>query len=208
MAENKATSIAKFNDSVAQFYKQPVAKISIELFLSFGLVLFLVIVAIQPTLTTIAKLNKEVQEKKELTSKLSSKIAALTTAINIYNQYQDKIPLLNDSLPPTARLIPTLKIVEKIAGESNVVITAMSAQKVPDETDDALTSATATLQSLPISVTVMGQYQDMRQFVEALHGSRRTIQVLSANFSLEETRGQRALSANFILDAPYYGVAQ
>lgn len=198
--------MAQLSATLSNFYSQPVAKVSLELFLSFGLVIILVFVAIQPTLKTIAQLNKEVQEKQELSSKLAGKISALTTAINLYNQYEDKIPLLDEALPPTANLVPTLKIIEKIAGENNVVITTASVQKVPDEVDELPTSATAKLTSLPISVTVMGQYQDMHKFVEALHGARRTIQVLSANFSLEETRGQRALTANFVIDAPYYGV--
>lgn len=208
MTEKKSTNVAQVSATLAAFYKQPVAKISLELFLSFGLVIILVIVAIQPTLTTIARLNKEVQEKKELTEKLSSKISSLMTAINLYSQYQPKIALLDQALPPTPDLIPTLKIIEKIANETNVVITTLSVNQVPEEVDDLPTSSTATLTSLPISVTVMGQYQDMRKFVEALHQSRRTIQVLSANFALEETRGQRVLTANFVLDAPFYGIAQ
>lgn len=208
MAEKKAVNISQVNATLVAFYRQPVAKISLELFLSFGLVIILVVVAIQPTLTTISRLNKEVQEKKELTSKLSSKISALSTAVNLYNQYLPKIELLNQALPSSASLIPTLKIIEKIATENDVVITSIAVRQVPEEANELPTSATATLTSLPISVTVMGQYQDMRQFVEALHQSRRTIQVLSAGFSLEETRGERVLTGNFVLDAPYYGVAQ
>lgn len=208
MTDHKKPSAAQLSSTLSNFYSQPVAKLSLELFLSFGLVIILVFVAIQPTLQTIAKLNQEVQAKKELSSKLTSKISALNTAIALYSQNQDQMHLIDEALPSTANLVPTLKTIEKIAGETNVVITAMSVSTVPDEIDELPTSATATLTPLPISVTVMGQYQDMYKFVEALHGSRRTIQVLSANFSLEETRGQRALTANFMIDAPYYGVEQ
>ena len=204
MPDKKNYNISKFNSALADFYSQPVAKMSLELFLSFGLVIILTIVAIQPTLTTIAKLNEEVQEKKDLTSKLASKISAVNTAIDTYTQYSDQIALLDQTLPPTAQLIPTLKIIEKMANENNVIITNMSVSKVPDEVEAEPTSVAAPLTTLPISVSVMGQYQDMKQFVEALHDSRRTIQVQSASFSLEETRGQRALTANFALDAPYY----
>lgn len=208
MAENMAFSRTQVSSALTQFYQQPVAKLSLELFLSFGLVILLAVFAIQPTLKTISELNKEVEEKRELTSKLSSKIAALTTAMNTYNQYRDKIALLDEALPPSATLIPTLKIVEKLAGENRVVITAMSVSTVPDETEGEQAAKAATLQPLPVSVSVSGLYQDMKRFVEALHNSRRTIHVLSANFSLEESRGERALSATFILDAPYYGAEQ
>lgn len=206
MVEKQSQRMTQLSSTLSSFYSRPVAKISIELFLSFGLVIILVIVAIQPTLTTIAKLNTEIAEKKELTSVLASKISAVTTAVDLYSQYRSKISLLDESLPPTANLITTLKIVEKLAGESNVVISAMSVSQVPDETTTLPTDTVTTLTSLPVAVTVMGQYQDMRRFVEALHASRRTIQVLSASFSLEDTRGQRVLMASFVLDAPYYGV--
>lgn len=207
MADTKR-DLTQITSTLSAFYQQPVAKVSLELFLSFGLVIVLALTAIKPTLTTIAQLNKEVEEKKEMTDKLSSKISALTSAINLYNQHRDRIQLLNQSLPPTASVIDTLKIIEKIAGESNVVITGMTVARVPDEVDELPTNTTAELSSLPITVRIMGQYQDMRTFVEMLHGSRRTIQVLSANFTLEETRGQRALTATLTIDAPYYGIAQ
>lgn len=205
MVQKNTVKNHQLSASFAGIYSNPATRISLELLLSFVLVLVLAVVAIQPTLTTIAELNKEIEEKKELTSKLSSKISAVTTAIDVYGQYEDKIELLDQALPSSANLIPTFKIIEKLAGENNVIITAASANKVPDETEKDSLAANAPLESLPISVTVMGQYQDMKSFVEALHDSRRTIHVLSASFSLEETRGQRALIANFSLDAPYYG---
>ncbi len=165
MPDKKNYNISKFNSALADFYSQPVAKMSLELFLSFGLVIILTIVAIQPTLTTIAKLNEEVQEKKDLTSKLASKISAVNTAIDTYTQYSDQIALLDQTLPPTAQLIPTLKIIEKMANENNVIITNMSVSKVPDEVEAEPTSVAAPLTTLPISVSVMGQYQNMKQFV-------------------------------------------
>ncbi|MBP7876307.1 type 4a pilus biogenesis protein PilO [Candidatus Woesebacteria bacterium] len=208
MPEKKLINTSQISSTLASFYSKPVARVSLELFLSLGLVLILVVVAIQPTLTTIAKLNTEIEEKTGLSSQLTSKIASLTTAINLYTQYQSKIPLLDEALPPTAQLIPTLKIIEKVAQENNVVLTGVGVANVPEESDTSVRNKNQPLAPLPISVGVMGQYQDMRKFVEALHQSRRTIRVLSANFTLDETRGQRALSASFIVDAPYYGTSK
>ncbi len=205
MTEKKSLDFSQLSGTLSTFYAKPVAKVSLELFLSFGLVIGLVIVAIQPTLTTIAQLNTEIAEKKELTETLENKISTLNSAITLYSRYRDKMHILNESLPSTAELIPTLKIIEKLATDSNVIITGISVDTVPEETTELQTTTSSNLTTLPVSISIMGQYQDMRNFVEALHNSRRTVNVLSISFSLEESRGDKALSANLLVDAPYYG---
>ena len=201
-------STSQLGSRLVSVYNQPVARISFELFLSLALVITLTVVAIQPTLTTIARLNAEVQEKKELQVKLTQKVTNLRTATDTYNRNRERIGLLDQALPPDPRLMSTVKTVEKIAGESNVIITGLGISKVPDEASieqQSTAKEIAELTDLPLSVSVVGNYQDIRQFVEKLHQSRRIMRVISATFSVEENRSDKLLQASLIVNAPYYG---
>jgi hypothetical protein len=46
------------------FYQKPVAKVSLELFLSVGTIIFFAMFAIRPTLLTMSDLVKEIEDKR------------------------------------------------------------------------------------------------------------------------------------------------
>ena len=68
-----------------QFYHNPVAKVSLELFLTIGLVVFLALFAIKPTLLTMSDLVKEIEDKRELETQLSKKGYTTITRTLLYN---------------------------------------------------------------------------------------------------------------------------
>ena len=73
------TKRQQLTNTLVEFYNQPIAKVSLELFLSIVAVIFFAIFAIRPTLLTMSDLIKELQEKEVLNEKLSQKTAALSS---------------------------------------------------------------------------------------------------------------------------------
>lgn len=213
MAENTQTTTqsakqlsANVTAQLAGFYDKPVARISLEMFFSIGLVIALAVFAIKPTLGTIAQLRTEIEQKKELVSKLQSKNNTLQSAKEQYAREEENIQLLSQALPPTADLVSALKTLEKIATDSNVVIRSMSVRQVPDETSELPTAQSAQKLNLPVTVSVVGRYADIRRMVENLSASRRTYDVVAISFSLEESRDTQALQASLSINAPYFGI--
>lgn len=195
--------------ALSGFYAKPVAKISLELFFSLGLVILLAVVAIKPTLTTIAQLNTEIEEKQDLLNKLRNKNAALQSANQQYIKEQTNIALLAQAMPPSPNLMGVLKTLEKMATDSRVLIKSISVQSIPVETDaPQANNQDGQKQDLPITLTVAGQYGDIRTFVETLDNSRRIFDVISISFSLDEGRGNRLLTAAISINAPYFGAVQ
>ncbi len=186
------------------FYDNPVAAVSLELFLTIGLVLFLAVFAIRPTLLTMSDLLKEIEDKKELDEKLGQKVAALATAQTEYLTYESRLVVLDEAIPATPNVMESIKIIEKTAAEQRLVITSMTVSKIPDDPEISPAAATK-IQNLPITVTLAGDYLGVRKFVEALKATRRVFAVDTVVFSSDEDQGVKTLRSTITLNAPYFG---
>ncbi len=191
--------------TLVQFYNRPVAKVSLELFFSVMAIIFFAAFAIRPTLVTMSDLIKEIEDKEKLEVQLQRKIAALSAAQTEYHKYQDRLYLLDSALPDTVQLIKTIKIVEKLASENNLVISDLSLVDVPNETEEQQEFTDANMKRLDLEfrLSVMGDFISIRNFVEQLQGSRRTIVVNSLDFRKNENLGTEALQAVMTINIPY-----
>ncbi len=191
-------------DALTRFYQKPVAWISLELILSISLVILLAVFAIQPTLITMSNLTKEIQDKKELAKKLDQKIAALNTAQGIMTSLDDKLPSLEDAIPTQPRLLNVLKVLEKSATDTGVIITNISVPTIPDESQVDLSKG-LTQVSFPVNVSITADYLSIRRYIESLKEYKRVFLIQNVTFTTQEDRGTRGLQATVSLTVPYFG---
>ena len=170
------------------FYANPVAKVSLELFLTIGLVLFLGMFAIRPTLLTMSDLLKEIETKKELETALTKKVAALQTAQNEYVAIESQIPTLDQAIPEQPEVILTTKIIERAAADNQVIITNINIAEIPEAVDGTIPFSQKTKEGVKISVAVSGGYISIRDFAETLRNSRKSYVIESVVFTLHETK--------------------
>jgi len=197
------TKQQNIQQTLIDFYNKPVAKVSAELFLSLAAIIFFAIFAIKPTLETMSELVKEIEDKRALDEKMDQKIAALSTAANQYEKYSDQFYLLEDALPRSASLVNALKIIEKLASETDLVVESITLSDVPDE-NQTVSAANAERKILTFNVDVAGDYLNMRQFVEKIMNSRRMLIVDQVNFSLSSGQNEDYLTARVRINTPYY----
>ena len=195
------------------FYKNPIARVSLELFLTVATILFFAIVAIKPTLLTTADLIKEIEDKEELDKKLSQKMAALASAQLEYQMVEDKLDLIDQAIPSSAQLLFFLKTIEKICSEELVIIESMNVSKVPEEfntnsiTQEKIPDFSAIEKdTLSVRVGLSGDYQSIRNIVERLRKNRRLMLVEGITFSVLDNRGEKTLKAFLSIGIPYYDV--
>ncbi|MCB9800985.1 MAG: type 4a pilus biogenesis protein PilO [Pseudomonadales bacterium] len=188
------------------FYSNPVAKVSLELFLTVGLVIFLAMFAIRPTLLTMSELLKEIEDKTELEEQLTKKVAALGSAQSIYLTIEKRLPVLDEAIPSDPETIKTLKIIEKIASENEVVIGSISLPEVP-ESDEATQTTVLSRSNLEMGISLAGDYTSIRDFVSGLQDSQRVFVVDSIVFRISENRKEKQLRATIKVLAPYFGTA-
>lgn len=189
--------------SISNFYRHPIAAVSTELLFTIVFILVLAIVAIQPTLKTMADLSKEIEDKTKLNKSLQDKVAALNTAQAEFYRWQTQLALLDTAIPNNQHTILDVKLFEKLASEKNVVIGKISLSEYPDATQPL--SQKPKVNDLPISITIQGDYLSIKNFVSALLDSRRVFVINSINFSVSTSRGgQQDLTATLSMNAPYY----
>lgn len=194
----------KISTTLEKFYNNPIAKVSLELFLSVGTILFFALFAIRPTLLTMSDLIKEIDDKKELEKKLEQKVASLATAQTIYLNIEDRLGVVDESIPSQPNLIKTFKIVEKIASDQGISIDRMGLSEIPKEESPIVPFEMQERKVLSFNIVVIGDYPSLREFVETLRNSRRSFIINSVTFAIEDTRGFEKLKASVSVSAPYF----
>lgn len=189
--------------ALIDFYKRPVAKVSLEVIFSIIAVLFFAIFAIRPTLQTMSELIKEIEDKRSLDAQLGQKIASLSTAQSQYQLFSPQFYLLDEALPKTAMINQSLQIIEKIASDNELVIQSIATSSVPDELKE-IEASIATRKTLTFNVSISGDYLNIRQFIEDVMASRRMMIVDQVNFGVGSSRYQKKLSAVIRINLPFY----
>ena len=193
----------QLQSTLLDFYRNPIARVSLELGFSILAVIFFAIFAVKPTLQTMSELIKEIEDKRNLDEQLDQKIASLNTAQTQYQQFSSQFYLLDEAIPKTANLIEGLKIVEKIASDNGLVIKGISISAVPEEIIQS-NESNAQRELLTFNVDLSGDYLKIRQFIEDLMNNRRMMLVDQVNFSLGNNRYQKDLNAIVRINLPYY----
>ncbi|MEA2057034.1 MAG: type 4a pilus biogenesis protein PilO [Patescibacteria group bacterium] len=194
----------QIQQALIKFYHNPVAKVSFELFLTIFGVIFFAIFAIRPTLLTMSDLIKEIEDKEKLDKQLQRKVAALSTAQQEYQLYGDQLQLVDEAIPDRMQLIKTLKIIEKIASEQDLIISDLRLASIPNEGRKTLTSENIARIDQGLELSVMGSYPSIRDFVESLQQSRRTLVANVVEFNIKEDRSQTTLEATMTISIPYF----
>lgn len=192
--------------TLTQFYEKPIAKASVELFLSIAAVLFFAIFAIRPTLITMSDLVKEIEDKRALDKQLGQKIAALSSAQSEYLKLESRLGVLDINIPTNPNIIETLKIIEKLASDQKITINTLSIADVPKDIALDTTFDKLERRNLKFSVTVGGEFPAIRAFIGSLMTSQRSFLIEKITFTINDVRGLKRLDANISLSAPYYGL--
>lgn len=195
----------QLSSTLHNFYQKPVARVSVELFLTIGLVMFLAIFAIRPTLITMSNLIKEIDDKKAHREKLEKKIVSLATAQSEYSNLENKLTYLDQAIPSRPELVYSLKVIEKLASDNNVVISGMTVSELPTEETVSTPFSARVLNTLPISLNMIGDYISIRNFTEAIRNNRHAYMIESISFNLNKDETTRVLNTSLTLSAPYYG---
>ncbi len=202
MAKTKQEQLASV---LMDFYQKPVARVSIELILSVIVVIVFALFAIRPTLLTMADLVKEIADKKELSQQMNLKLASLASAQEQYELNQSQFYLLDEAISRQMDLIKSLKIIEKLAGESQLVIEQMSISEIPEKVDQALLTynfGDYQREFLEINISVIGSYFQIREFVEKIMNLRQLI--LVDQVVVEKMTESSNLSAQIKISLPHY----
>lgn len=111
---------------VSLVYKRPEIKASIEIILSVFTILILIFVAIRPTLTNIASLQKKIEDLEVINKKADNKISQLLAAEKQLKSFRSSLSLFDRAVPDLFSYSDSAKRVEYLARKNNLKIESVA----------------------------------------------------------------------------------
>lgn len=198
----------KILDTVNQ---KPIVKESIKLVLSLFTISFLLVFALRPTINTIAELLANVRLQKETTLRLDEKIQNLQKARQIWNQEQDKILLVEQTLPSDAKPENLLQQIEGLVAAHNLSLTGFNIEdvniigkeKAEQTTNPNSKPGFAGTKNIKFSLIADGSYENLFSFLQELDNLRIAIILDSFSLTQGKTGGNNLLSLKLVGTIPY-----
>lgn len=179
----------RYQFDLMRYYRIPAVQISLNIVLSILIVSIFAAFAIRPTLVTIAKLQKNIEDSKKTLTTLEAKVKALNTASKNLEKIKPSLPRLDEVIPTTEAGYNSMLITaEALALQSGVELASVNLggsilfSKIvepykPDKKEDVIL--------LPYSIKLVGSYPGCMNFLQSLANVPRLFGVESVNFSKE-----------------------
>lgn len=154
---------------------------TIELNATVILIIFFVVFAISPTVTTISSLIGQINAKELEQSQLKDKINQVIKAQDLYSQVQEKYSLVTQSLPDQPSYYQAANQVFGVATSASVPLDGLSIVL------SSPVSTTENLKSFSIPTSFTGSFTQISAALDNLILNRRLIQIPSVAFSLSKS---------------------
>lgn len=189
----------RYVSGVGVLYKKKKARVYTGIILSIFTIAFFGFFAIRPTLVTIGGLLKEIKDKREVVAQMDQKINNLNKAQTNYTRIEKDLDLVNESLPLDPDLPILIKQLESLARLSSVAIESVRFEKTnlqgEIETEEGQASG--------FSVTLVGDYKNLKDFLSSLDTLRRIISVKSFGFTSKTEEEIQLLILSISAEARY-----
>lgn len=143
--------------------------------LTFVTLSLFAIFAINPTLSTIAQLQRELEDKQEVYRKLEEKIKNIALLQQQYDTMQSSITLVTDAIPHTPEASELTAQLQQLGKNNSIVINRSQIFEVDIPNKKAATKDLQ--QSFAFSLTAEGSYTNMTQFLTDLVSFDRIITI-------------------------------
>lgn len=165
--------------------------------ITLGASIFFALFAINPTLSTIVKLRKDVTDSREVEAKLSAKITNLSSLSQAYQDITDDIPYVLNAIPPKPEAPTLIAQIQSIAQASSVSISDVKTDPIILITPDSTQSS-----SLYFDLSAKSDFEGLSIFVSKLTNMERVVSIDS--ISISKTEGEIINLSINIKGSAYY----
>ena len=205
---SKKAKYSRYGDYLTKLkkvYQQKEIKLYTDLVLSFAAIIGFAVFAIKPTVTTIFRIYKELEDQREVNQRLDTKLESLRQARKIYKKIESDLYLLEEALPKNPNPDLFTAQLEQLARQNNCEISALSIGSVnlkgeveiKDEQNAKKASQESRL-SIKGSLQVFGNYRDLVSFFNDLFNFRRINDVSSISISKASSAYELQAKVNFV----------
>ena len=163
-------------------------KMFLEILLSLITISLFSLLALRPTLITIAELIIDIESKKETVAVMDAKIEDVGRAQKLYDQEIRRIKLLEDSVPKEPTPEGFIRQIEGLSAKHAVGIISMSLEEVVILGKESPAQKADNAGQLSFSVSTSADYPQLYSFLKDLEKMRRPLNVHSLSVSTSTTR--------------------
>lgn len=193
--ETRSHLYSRYFVNLEGLYKTKKTKVYTGIIATLITIIFFIVFAIKPTLITIAQLIREVQDQRRVLTTMEEKISDLSKAQTNYLNTESKIYLLDEALPLDAEVNSLTKQLEALGRKSQVSFERFRINEANLEASDEIDQTKK--QPVEFNLTVLGSYENLRQFANLLTNLRRIVTIESFVFQIgREGGGLLALNIN------------
>lgn len=194
----KKDKYARLMEIIPDFKKEKAQKYTTIIF-TLAASIILGVFAVSPTLSTIVKLQKQLDDDKFVEQKLQEKINNLSILQQKYASVQNDLPVVYNAIPKTSQVPQLLAQLQGLATETNVKI--VNFQTFPVGVSDILVSGKK-FSSYDFSASIQGDYQSMLNFLDKTSNFQRIVTI--NNISIAKTVGITSVLQVAIKGSAYF----
>jgi Tfp pilus assembly protein PilO len=178
----KKDEFAKYMILIPSYKAEKTQKFT-TIFLTLTASIILGIFAINPTLSTIGNLQKQIDDDKFVESKLEEKMNNLSILQEKYIPIQQDLPIIYSAVPKTTEMSLLIGQLQSIAKSSNLKIDTIQTFETDNLNSPALYEDYSTFD---FEISAQGNYQDIQTFISNLVNFQRVITL--GNISLSKSK--------------------
>ena len=178
----------KYYKGMLPYIKKEKNQQYLAVILTFGASIFFALFAINPSLSTIAKLNKEISDSRFADQKLSQKINSLSSLSQQYQNIQGDIPFVLNAVPETPQAPTLIAQIQSIAQDASIKLDDIGVSPI-NLTDNQATVSS----SLSFEITAEGPYENIKKFMTGLIGMQRVVSLDYITIAKGITQGNVSL---------------
>ncbi len=157
------------------------------------------IFAINPTISTIARLQRELEDNKFTEAQLTQKINNLSALGRQYQQIQDDIPFVLASLPQEPQISLLAAQIQSLAKDAGVTLNGLQTYQVEVTTPK---NSKKKYSSFTFSLAVEGSYNDVLALVDSIATMQRIVSL--DNIAINRKSDQSGLTQLSIKGTAYF----
>ena len=165
----------------------------ITIILTITASIFLGVFAVNPTLSTIVNLQKQLDDSRFYEAKLQEKINNLSTLDQKYREIQNDLPLVYEAVPKTSQIATLTATLQAVSSSSNINLINLQTLQV-DLSKQAL--ARKKYSSFGYDITAQGDYQNLIPFLDKLINFQRILTINNASIVKSTTLTETSLQVN------------
>jgi len=174
----------KYYKDILPYLKKEKNQQYLTAILTLGATIFFALFAINPTLSTIAKLKREIADSRFVEQQLTEKISNLSRLSTQYQNIQQDLPFILDAIPQRPEAPTLVAQIQSIAQESSVGISKLDVAPIKLATQDASISS-----SFVFELTGQGDYDGLQKFIQDLSDMQRLVSVDSISITKDTSSG-------------------